>query len=506
MRSRLNPEIPNLTRIVSILRALHWTAWSAHWKVKENYGDHLLFERVYEKVEDGIDPLVERLIGTGTTFNEVEVGAKSQELLQAPAINTAKGWCERLLALEAQLQIAVQKSLDHDPISPAIRNFLEQLLDDHATLIYLLQQRANMTIAQPAALPNGLTLPKRKFGRGYTMAATREALPKLQRALRRRDRKQFGQIWLQTTGRAMADTTFDSLVAGSITLGALLGAGLVGTGAGAAGGAAAGPAGAAAGSVAGSIVGGAKGAYEAYRAVEPALANGLDPREMARKAWAAHRIAQARVGEAVLSAAGRPLAGARALLSKKGKRALQNAKGSSPGFWYNVQSPEPERPLLAAERHLPYLEPPTRGWMSSEAAAEAKASRSRRGNRRIVDIVYKNPESEPKFWTEAEIQANIQADDRWAQRALCALYRQQTLSERAKKVTHDRNARGFSAAHARVGSILGIWMTMGHSDGKMRRELTGVMTYGGEPLPRTEIARRIALHYVKQLTDLANSG
>ena len=46
-----------LLQLLAILRALHWSHWTLHWKVKGDpfYGDHLMYQRLYEAVVEEIN-------------------------------------------------------------------------------------------------------------------------------------------------------------------------------------------------------------------------------------------------------------------------------------------------------------------------------------------------------------------------------------------------------------------------------------------------------------------
>jgi DNA-binding ferritin-like protein len=51
-----------LLQLLAILRALQWSHQTAHWKVRGEpfYGDHLLFQKLYEAVGEEIDTLAEK--------------------------------------------------------------------------------------------------------------------------------------------------------------------------------------------------------------------------------------------------------------------------------------------------------------------------------------------------------------------------------------------------------------------------------------------------------------
>ena len=130
-----------------------------------------------------------------------------------------------------------------------------------------------------------------------------------------------------------------------------------------------------------------------------------------------------------------------------------------------------------------------------------------------------------KVWTRREIESMIQENDKAAMRAVCALFRQQRLDEKRAAETKHKNFRGFSQAHAKVGTELARWMTRGHMDGQWRRKCDGafsewkrnphnVKTGRGRRFlksrspfagrSRIEVCREIALHYAGQLTRIAN--
>lgn len=108
-------------------------------------------------------------------------------------------------------------------------------------------------------------------------------------------------------------------------------------------------------------------------------------------------------------------------------------------------------------------------------------------------------------WTRSEIEMMLMNSDLAVERAICALFRQQTMDERAALDTRHLNGRGFSAAHARTGSRFATWMTRGSNDGVRRRGLGGRCVYAGALRFRLDVAREIAMRYAGQLVDIANA-
>jgi hypothetical protein len=115
----------------------------------------------------------------------------------------------------------------------------------------------------------------------------------------------------------------------------------------------------------------------------------------------------------------------------------------------------------------------------------------------------KNPKNET--WSEEEIRHRLETEDLFVMRAICALFRRQEEFERLTKSTTVQNFQGFNAFHAKTGSRYAKFMSDGHNDGVFRRPIDGTEKNSeGQEIPRIEKARKIALFYAKQLTELAN--
>lgn len=95
-----------------------------------------------------------------------------------------------------------------------------------------------------------------------------------------------------------------------------------------------------------------------------------------------------------------------------------------------------------------------------------------------------------KQWTREELVALLQRSDRAVERAILRIWHGQTNQEKLAETTYDHNNRGFSSAHAHVGSYLGKWVAAG-------KPLTGQWLEKG---------RKIALRHVRQLLKIANGG
>ena len=124
---------------------MQWLATEAHWTAKgpNSYGDHLLFQRLYEGVGDPIDELGERLVayfGHRAVTPEI-IRPRAKQLIEA-ASPDAKG----LIKVEQSLQRHIKKAwkanqASGDEMSLGLDDWLMSLSDKRDTAIYLLQQR-----------------------------------------------------------------------------------------------------------------------------------------------------------------------------------------------------------------------------------------------------------------------------------------------------------------------------------------------------------------------------
>jgi hypothetical protein len=93
-----------------------------------------------------------------------------------------------------------------------------------------------------------------------------------------------------------------------------------------------------------------------------------------------------------------------------------------------------------------------------------------------------------KVWTEEKIKHLLMTSDIAVDRAIMRLYSHQTHEEQSSGETRARNGIGFSGAHSKSGAYFAKWCLSG-------RRLSG---------NHLNKAREIAIHYVGQLTKVAN--
>jgi hypothetical protein len=93
-------------------------------------------------------------------------------------------------------------------------------------------------------------------------------------------------------------------------------------------------------------------------------------------------------------------------------------------------------------------------------------------------------------WTEQQIIALLTCNNRAVERAILAIYDRQTQDEKRSDDTKHDNKIGFSAGDAKKGSYYARWVMSGRN--LSRHHLNR--------------ARRMAVKYRRQLTEIANQG
>jgi len=129
--------------------------WSAHWSAKgqSSYGDHQLFERMYNQMTGEIDQLAEKCVGL---FGPDSVSPFSQmDKAQAHISRFKEVDCPLLRALagEEDLQVTIRTAYDllkgMDSLSLGMDDYLMTLANQHEVFIYLLQQRMTDSEGRP---------------------------------------------------------------------------------------------------------------------------------------------------------------------------------------------------------------------------------------------------------------------------------------------------------------------------------------------------------------------
>jgi DNA-binding ferritin-like protein len=149
-----------LLQLLAILRALHWSHWTLHWKVKGDpfYGDHLMYQRLYEAVVEEIDTLAEKIVGMygSEAIHNLSVMADSHRFIAEHVRVVGGDEFACALSMEEHLQRALKTAYDElkasGELSLGMDDYLMATASAHETALYLLRQRrAKMASAKTAA-------------------------------------------------------------------------------------------------------------------------------------------------------------------------------------------------------------------------------------------------------------------------------------------------------------------------------------------------------------------
>ena len=145
--------MPELGAVLVLLRAASHIHQSHHWQTNGGhfYGDHLLFERLYNESQSFIDQVAERAVGAG---HPSLVDPKIQSSLINSLVHI---WCGSpgemgasdmvLVSLETERCVVhcigeARKAMESaGTLSDGTDNLLQGVADKHEEFIYLLQQR-----------------------------------------------------------------------------------------------------------------------------------------------------------------------------------------------------------------------------------------------------------------------------------------------------------------------------------------------------------------------------
>lgn len=142
-------EVDGLTKLkwlLALLRAQYWSYQQAHWTVRgdASYGNHLMFQRLYESVQVQIDTLAEKIVGA------FGIAALDNEDLLGMFLYWNERWnvvdClhRRGLTSEQDLQNVIKDTYDDlketDTLSLGMDDFLMATASEHETNQYLLRQ------------------------------------------------------------------------------------------------------------------------------------------------------------------------------------------------------------------------------------------------------------------------------------------------------------------------------------------------------------------------------
>jgi len=145
-RLRANEPAELLTALLGRLKALYWHHWTAHWQTsgEQFYGDHQLFERLKNQVEEEIDPLAEILVGY---YGEDAVDPQHVMEHEHEGMDVEPGdLVSQALQRESEFQALLNSTIDRleqmEALTPALDDFLPAMSRTHDSHLYLLGQRS----------------------------------------------------------------------------------------------------------------------------------------------------------------------------------------------------------------------------------------------------------------------------------------------------------------------------------------------------------------------------
>ena len=146
--SQLSVVLVHLKFLSELHQHHHWTCMGDPF-----YGDHLLFSKLYDSVNEEVDPVAEKAIGLGSTSNVNMQLMHSQVLKLISSVGSgmtipqSTDLAKRSLIAEMNFLKVIDhamSSLDEcGMLSNGIDNLLQGIADKHEGHVYLLKQRCS---------------------------------------------------------------------------------------------------------------------------------------------------------------------------------------------------------------------------------------------------------------------------------------------------------------------------------------------------------------------------
>lgn len=133
---RASIEDADWESLLALLRLLYLMYQNLHWLSRSSnfYGDHLLFQRLYESVQEDVDEFAERTVGFG-----------KETVLALPGLGRVlmneEATLERVMDLEMSL-CAYLQALEPKADTLGLKDLFATLASRHEENLYLLKQRA----------------------------------------------------------------------------------------------------------------------------------------------------------------------------------------------------------------------------------------------------------------------------------------------------------------------------------------------------------------------------
>jgi len=152
-----NIPYAQLSVVLVYLRFLALVHQTHHWTAKGDpyYGDHLLFERLYNETEAEIDGVAEKSIGLGNEQN-VDINLQASQLNElvtslhaGQALPEESELAKRSLEAERSFIKVVSAMLaslkQTNAMTDGVENMLQGIVDAHESHVYLLRRRCSDT-------------------------------------------------------------------------------------------------------------------------------------------------------------------------------------------------------------------------------------------------------------------------------------------------------------------------------------------------------------------------
>jgi len=132
--------------LLACLRAQYWSYQESHWQIQgwTFYGDHLLFARLYESVQEQVDALAEKMVAMygEEAVDGLDLGAKFEAWIRR--WNGVDCLHKRGLLSEQDFQATCKKVYDFlkgsGELTLGMDDFLMATANEHETNEYLLRQ------------------------------------------------------------------------------------------------------------------------------------------------------------------------------------------------------------------------------------------------------------------------------------------------------------------------------------------------------------------------------
>jgi len=156
-------EAEKWAMLLATVRAVAAVEQAAHWNAVD-YGDHMLYERLYYDTQEIIDDLAERILAlnpfTGVSMVSAQLSMMLQQINRWQQMKPQMRDIDLVLIAEKDLQRLVRECLKDTALDPGMEAFLTGVLDRQNTSLYLIQQNEWATYG---SLPDRGLGPTKKY-------------------------------------------------------------------------------------------------------------------------------------------------------------------------------------------------------------------------------------------------------------------------------------------------------------------------------------------------------